>query len=151
MPAPTAAWRAGFWPAPAARIWPMTTSLTCPGSTPARRSASAIATWPRKEAGTPLKAPLKAPTGVRAALAMTTSVMTVSCRLGSLARSALPPRPGPARGKVAAAILRCKATESTAARLDPIGEVAPQLVPGVDAGDHADMAGGRAQAFGARQ
>src|SRR5579862_3570741 len=75
MPAPTAAWRAGFWPSPALRIWPMMTSLTSPGSTPARRIASLIATSPNLCAARLASPPLKAPTGVRAALAMTTSVM----------------------------------------------------------------------------
>ena len=74
-PALTDAWRAGFWPCPADRIWPMMTSETAPGSTPARSSAASIATWPRKWAGTLLSAPLKAPIGVRAALAITISDM----------------------------------------------------------------------------
>jgi hypothetical protein len=51
----------------------MMTSLTSSGLTPARLSASAIATSPRKEALTEESAPLKAPMGVRAADAMTTS------------------------------------------------------------------------------
>src|SRR5215813_4676430 len=65
MPAAMAAWRAGFWPVPAVRIWPRMTSVTWPGSTLARFSAPVMATCPRKEAATPLKAPLNAPIGVR--------------------------------------------------------------------------------------
>ena len=51
------------------------TSETSPGSTPARFIASAIATLPRVEAASVLRPPEKAPTGVRAALAITMSVM----------------------------------------------------------------------------
>ncbi len=46
MPAAMAAWRAGFWPAPAARIWPRMISVTSPGATFARLSASAMAMFP---------------------------------------------------------------------------------------------------------
>ena len=60
-------------PSPAARIWPMMTSETSFGSTLARRSASAIATSPSLWAGRLASPPLNAPTGVRAALAMTIS------------------------------------------------------------------------------
>ena len=75
MPALMAAWRAGFCPAPAVRIWPMMTSSTSFGATPARSSAAVMATVPRACAETLAKAPLKLPTGVRAAEAMTMSVM----------------------------------------------------------------------------
>src|ERR1700694_5617579 len=51
----------------------MITSETRPGSTPARSSAALMATAPRSWAGMVAKAPLKLPTGVRAALTMTTS------------------------------------------------------------------------------
>src|SRR3954449_12576756 len=51
----------------------MTTSETRPGSTPARSSAALMATAPRSWAGMVANAPLKLPTGVRAALTMTTS------------------------------------------------------------------------------
>ena len=54
----------------------MITSDTSSGATPARSSASAIATLPSSDASA--KAPLNAPTGVRAAAAMTMSVMWVS-------------------------------------------------------------------------
>ena len=53
----------------------MMTSETSFGSTWARRSASAIATSPSLWAGRLASPPLNAPTGVRAALAMTISVI----------------------------------------------------------------------------
>src|SRR5258706_11058920 len=60
----------------------MITSETRPGSIPARSSAALIATAPRSWAGVVAKAPLKLPTGVRAALTMTTSSdMDLSWRL----------------------------------------------------------------------
>ena len=46
MQAAMEAWRAGFWPCPAVRIWPRTTSETCGPSTPARLSVSSMATFP---------------------------------------------------------------------------------------------------------
>src|SRR5262249_9929073 len=73
MPAPIDACRAGFCPCPAVRICPMITSDTSAPATPARLSASTIATLPRSWAGKPLSAPLNAPTGVRAAPTMTIS------------------------------------------------------------------------------
>src|SRR5205814_3017166 len=51
----------------------MMTSETRPGSMPARSSAALMAMAPRSWAGVVAKAPLKLPTGVRAALTMTTS------------------------------------------------------------------------------
>jgi len=74
MPAAIAAWRAGFCPWPADRIWPMITSLTSPAATPARASAALIASAPSAWADRSANAPEKLPTGVRAALAMTISV-----------------------------------------------------------------------------
>ena len=71
MPAPMDACRAGFWPAPAARIWPMMTSDTSPDSTCARSSAALMAILPSSCAGRLASEPLNEPTGVRAALAMT--------------------------------------------------------------------------------
>src|SRR5882724_324151 len=47
------------------------TSSTSPGSTPARDSNSLMTTAPSSCAGVAAKAPLKEPTGVRAALATT--------------------------------------------------------------------------------
>ena len=71
MPALMEACRAGFCPAPADRIWPRMTSDTSPASTRARSSAALMATLPRSCAGMLASVPLNAPTGVRAALAMT--------------------------------------------------------------------------------
>ena len=51
----------------------MMTSETRSGSTPARSSAALMATLPRSWAGRLANAPLKLPTGVRAALTMTMS------------------------------------------------------------------------------
>ena len=51
----------------------MMTSETRPGSMPARSSAALMAMAPRSWAGVVANAPLKLPTGVRAALTMTTS------------------------------------------------------------------------------
>src|SRR3984957_5215605 len=51
----------------------MITSETRPGSMPARSSAALMAMAPRSWAGMVANAPLKLPTGVRAALTMTTS------------------------------------------------------------------------------
>ena len=78
MPELIAAWRAGFWPWAADRIWPMITSSTSSGFTLARSSAPLIAALPRSWAGTAPNAPLNEPMGVRAALAMTMSVAMVS-------------------------------------------------------------------------
>ena len=47
MPAATEAWRAGFWPWPAVRICPSTTSETSAGASLARSSAARIAASPR--------------------------------------------------------------------------------------------------------
>ncbi|MNW04374.1 hypothetical protein D3C71_2004550 [compost metagenome] len=46
MPAPTAAWRAGFCPAPAARTWPMSTASTASAGIPPFSSAPLIAALP---------------------------------------------------------------------------------------------------------
>ena len=53
----------------------MITSDTAPDSTPARSSADRMAMVPSSAADRGLIAPLKLPTGVRAALAMTTWLM----------------------------------------------------------------------------
>src|SRR5712691_10898700 len=73
MPAPMDACRAGFCPCAAVRICPMSTSDTSAPATPARLSASTIATLPRSWAGRLPNAPANAPTGVRAAPTMTIS------------------------------------------------------------------------------
>ena len=54
------------------------TSSTSSGATPARSSAPLMATAPSSCAGSVAKAPLKEPTGVRAALAMTMSFTGIS-------------------------------------------------------------------------
>src|SRR3712207_5488809 len=61
-PADMAAWRAGFWPWPAVRIWPRITSSTSPPSTLARSSAALMAMAPSSWAGVLAKAPLNEPT-----------------------------------------------------------------------------------------
>ena len=66
-PAPRAAWRAGFCPAPAVRTWPRTTSSTSFGSAPARATASFTTRAPSSVAGSGASAPRNRPTGVRAA------------------------------------------------------------------------------------
>src|SRR5690606_30096119 len=139
MPAPIAAWRAGFCPAPAVRIWPSTTSLTSAGSTFVRSSAALIATCPRWEAGTVLSDPLNAPTGVRAAPAITTSVMTgsfLSCGLaprdGSVAagRSAWrQSETGWVRNTITAKILHRKMAGSISAAEGPPGRFARRPPP----------------------
>ena len=75
MPAPTAAWRAGIWPAPACRTCPMITYWTCSGVTPARSSAASIATLPSLVAGTSLRLPSSRPIGVRAPLTITDDIV----------------------------------------------------------------------------
>ncbi len=82
MPAARAAWRAGFWPSPAASTWPRMTSSTSAGSRPARAIAAWMAVVPSTCAGTVAKAPLKLPTGVRAAETMTMSSMAGSPLVG---------------------------------------------------------------------
>ncbi len=72
-PALIEAWRAGFWPCAAVRIWPMITSDTRPASMPPRSSAALMTAAPRSCAGVEANAPLKLPTAVRAAPTMTTS------------------------------------------------------------------------------
>src|SRR3974390_384848 len=73
IPAAIEAWRAGFCPSPAVRIWPRITSLTRSPEIPARSIAALMADLPNSCAGRLAKAPLKAPTGVRVALTMTIS------------------------------------------------------------------------------
>src|SRR5579863_5326534 len=80
MPAAIEAWRAGFWPWAAVRTWPRMTSEISSPETLARASAALMATSPNLWAGRVAKAPLNAPTGVRAAETMTTSSMKRSFR-----------------------------------------------------------------------
>jgi hypothetical protein len=71
MPPRTAACRAVIWPWPAWSTWPMSTSSTSAGATPARRSASAMAKPPSCIAVKPDSAPDSFPMGVRAPATMT--------------------------------------------------------------------------------
>src|SRR5690606_15390250 len=75
IPAPSAAWRAGFWPEPAGSTCPMITASTAAASTPPRPSAPSIAKAPSCGAGTEDSAPWRRPWGVRAAVTITISVM----------------------------------------------------------------------------
>ncbi len=74
IPARIAACRAGFWPRPAVRTLPRITSSMAVAGTPARRSASWIASAPSSGAENPVSEPWNLPIGVRQALAMTTSL-----------------------------------------------------------------------------
>jgi hypothetical protein len=78
MPALIAAWRAGFCPTPAVSTWPMMTSDTCSGATPARSSTLRITSAPRSAAGLLARLPPNLPIGVRAAPTMTISSMRLS-------------------------------------------------------------------------
>ena len=73
-PALIVAWRAGAWPMPPESTQPMITRSTSSGWRFARFTASRIATAPSSGAGSEPSAPWKLPIGVRAALAITTSV-----------------------------------------------------------------------------
>ena len=73
------AWRAGFWPEPAAKTWPMMTSPTIAGSTLARAKASRITMDPNSVADTLANEPPNLPTAVRAAETITMSSMDSSC------------------------------------------------------------------------
>src|SRR5687767_7895876 len=77
-PAQIAAWRAGFWPTPAASTWPMMTSETWSGATPARASACLMMCAPSFAAGTLASEPPNLPIADRAAPTMTMSSMDVS-------------------------------------------------------------------------
>ncbi|MNT05666.1 hypothetical protein D3C72_1402940 [compost metagenome] len=74
-PALREAWRAGFWPAAAVSTWPMMTSLTWSGFTPARSSAALMTRAPSSGAGILASEPPNLPTAVRAAETMTMSVI----------------------------------------------------------------------------
>ena len=102
MPAAIAAWRAGFWPVAAVSTWPNTTSEISAGAVLARFRASAMATWPSLWAGTAAKAPLNVPMAVRAAPAMTTSVMGFSWSLDRLVAVQLSAPAGGSHGGPAA-------------------------------------------------
>src|SRR6185503_5130174 len=89
----------------------MMTSSTSSGLTCARSSAPLIAALPRSWAGTAPKAPLNEPTGVRAALAMTMSVMNSSWARHPKSRVY---RPAVASGKGASAAHRRQRLETLA-------------------------------------
>src|SRR5215831_18331703 len=72
-PPRSAAWRAGFCPSPALTTFPMMHSSTIPGSTPARRTASATTRAPSSVADSDFSAPRNLPVGVRTAETMTVS------------------------------------------------------------------------------
>ena len=78
MPDFISAWRAGFWPAPAASTWPMMTSPTWSGPILARSSAALMARAPNSVAGTLASEPPNLPTAVRTAETMTMSSMICS-------------------------------------------------------------------------
>ncbi len=69
------AWRAGFWPAPAASTWPMMTSPTWAASILLRSSSALMTREPSSVAGVLASAPPNLPTAVRAAETMTMSSM----------------------------------------------------------------------------
>src|SRR3984893_4924132 len=99
-----AACRAGFCPLPAATTLPMMHSSTIAGSMPARRTASATTSAPSWGAVKSLSAPRNFPVGVRTALTITDSRMTVSRfadgdgRDRLLAKQRLQPREDDRRG-----------------------------------------------------
>ena len=76
MPAPMALWRAGFWPAPACRTWPMITESTCSALTPLAARAARMAWAPSSTAVKLASCPFRRPWGVRAAARMTTSLLS---------------------------------------------------------------------------
>ena len=112
------AWRAGACPIAAESTLPTMARSICPGSAPARFTASRIATAPRSDAEREAKAPWKLPMGVRTALAMTTSVSLMgvsdSARLkvwpsearGERGETNPAPLPTPLRQRLGGVILR---------------------------------------------
>ncbi len=70
MPPWIAAWRAGAWPTPAWTTFPISTSSICPGSIPARRTASRTAIAPSWGAVIDPSPPMNSPIAVRHALTM---------------------------------------------------------------------------------
>ena len=64
-PAKIAAWRAGFWPSPAAIQLPMMTSLTWSTGTPVRATRPLTQVAASCGAGTAASPPMKAPIAVR--------------------------------------------------------------------------------------
>ena len=129
-PALICACRAGFWPCAAVSTWPRMVSETSPFSIPARDTTSSSTAAPSACAGVEANAPLKEPTAVRAAEAITTLViwdLPAGFRAGrpSLGRltavgapavrlsrnprpvQTVPARPPPRRGEVSPRAGRC--------------------------------------------
>ena len=142
---PTAAWRAGFWPSPAVQDLAQDDLRHLLRRRP--RRGAAPRRWRPRRAGGPAgcaSPPLKAPTGVRAALAMTMSVMGrfssrssakllaryAVANMGSGQAAGQAPRPRP--------VSRAASRRSAANRSARAG-----------ADHHADMAGRRPQHGGA--
>ena len=75
MPAAMAAWRAGAWPRPAGSTQPMITSDTASAGRPDCSTAALMAVAPKVVAGTPVNWPSNAPSAVRLAPTITTSLI----------------------------------------------------------------------------
>src|SRR3990172_9057487 len=80
IPACTAHWRAGFSPRPACSAFPMITSSTDSGPSPARFSASRTTIAPRSVAENSFRLPPNVPMAVLTAPTMTTSLMVFPLR-----------------------------------------------------------------------
>src|SRR5262245_4974829 len=85
----SAAWRAGFWPSPAATTLPMMHSSTAAGSMPARRTASRTTIAPSCGAENSLRDPRNLPVGVLTAETMTDSRIDIDALHGVGAQQAL--------------------------------------------------------------
>ena len=72
-PAFIMAWRAGFWPTPAASTWPMMTSPIASAGKPVRSSKPLMTMLPNSVAGVLASEPPNLPTAVRAAETITMS------------------------------------------------------------------------------
>src|SRR5262245_30884060 len=88
-PAWIAAWRAGACPSPAETTFPITTSSTSSGATPARATASFTTIAPSWGAVKPLSVPRNLPVGTRTAERMTASRMAGLLPLREVARRGL--------------------------------------------------------------
>src|ERR1700724_4872472 len=78
IPAPTAACRAGIWPAPAVRTWPMITYSTSEAGTVAFSRAALMAIAPRSLPEKSFSEPINLPIGVRAPATITDVVISTS-------------------------------------------------------------------------
>ena len=100
-PAFITAWRAGFWPTPAASTWPRMTSPTTSAARPLRSSRLLMTMLPSSVAGVLAREPPNLPTAVRAAATITIS--SIRCLLVSESKNLRPwpahnaraPLPGP--------------------------------------------------------